>query len=123
MPGRTVLIVEDDAPLRTLLRLTLASAGYEVREAEDGYAALRRLDAVTPSVVVLDLGLPGLNGHGVLMELMSSAYTRDIPVVVITGSTEDPAAANVHCVLRKPVSPDQILLTVARCIGAGRIAT
>ena len=119
MHERSVLIVEDDAPLRGLLRLTLASAGYDVTEAEDGYAALRRLETITPSVIVLDLGLPGLNGYGVLSELMASAHTRAIPVVVITGSGDLPESANVHCVLRKPVAPEHLLVTVVRCSRSG----
>jgi len=118
MSERTVLVVEDDALLRTMIRLTLSTAGYDVREAEDGYAALRRLDTIKPSVIVLDLMMPGLNGHGVLSELAASAYTRDIPVIIVTGSADDASGNNVHCVLRKPVTPEQVLLTVARAAAA-----
>ena len=118
MADRTVLVVEDDALLRMMIRLTLSTAGYDVREAEDGYAALRKLDTIKPDVIVLDLMMPGVNGHHVLSELAASAYTRDIPVVVITGSDDEAVGHNVHCVLRKPVTPELVLSTVARCVAA-----
>ena len=51
---------------------------------------------------------------------MANAYTRDIPVVVVTGSSVDPEAANVQCVLRKPVTPDNVIAAVERCIASGR---
>jgi CheY-like chemotaxis protein len=103
-----------------MIRLSLASAGFDIHEAEDGFAALRRLEALRPDVILLDLLMPGLDGYNVLSELMASAYTCDIPVVVVTASPEPPVSANVHCVLRKPVMPEEILTTIERCMRTAR---
>ena len=109
---RTVLVVEDDAPLREFYQRTLALAGYVVVAVEDGIDALRRIDAgLVPSAVVLDLGLPRLNGFDVESELRSRADTGMIPIIVVTG-INDPRGFSDHqfsCVLQKPVAPEAII--------------
>lgn len=115
----TVLIVEDDQDLRTIFRMWLRAAGYDVHEAADGVDALRIVEQAPPGLVVLDLGLPTLDGVSVYEELASNVQTRDIPVVVVTGSVDVnldrlPAA----CILRKPVTPEELLAAVRACLGA-----
>ena len=118
-PRKTILVVEDDAPLRRFYQHTLGAAGYAVVAVEDGVDALRRIDAgLTPSVVVLDLGLPRLNGFDVHSELMARPDTHHIPIIVVTG-LDDQRGFSDHgfaCVLRKPVSPEQILDSVEECL-------
>ena len=114
---QTILVVEDDDDLRRLFRTTLALAGYDVVEAGDGLEALVRIDQGPPDLVVLDLLLPGLSGVVVHQEISAQTGTREIPVVVITGSTIDPAGIDVDCFLRKPVAPDQLIRTVRTCLG------
>jgi DNA-binding response OmpR family regulator len=116
---RTLLLVEDDAPLRELYRLALTVAGYDVKEASDGWEALRRIDSVQPDLIVLDLGLPMVSGEHVLMDLSGQPHLRHIPVVVVTGSSDSLGAFKVACVLRKPTSPDDLVGTV-RSLLAGR---
>lgn len=111
--------MEDDDELRRLYRQALALAGYEVREARGGFEALRHLDNRPPDVVVLDLMMPGVDGFTVRNELAAQAHTRDIPIVVITGSTEDLQWLDVRCVLRKPAPPDQVVEAVGRCLRSG----
>ena len=59
-----VLVVDDHAPVRELVRLVLEGAGYAVREAADGAEALRRVRETRPGVILLDLAMPGLDGPG-----------------------------------------------------------
>jgi CheY-like chemotaxis protein len=113
---RTILIVEDDEDLRRLFRTTLALAGFDVIEAGDGLEALNRIDSGLPDLVVLDLMLPGVSGLVVQQELAAQAMTRRIPIVVITGSAIDPSNLEVACLLRKPVTPDQLVTTVQKCL-------
>ena len=108
----TVLLVEDDDGLRGLYRQALGLPGYDVKEARGGFEALRFLETHSPDVVVLDLMLPGLDGFTVLAELAAQERTRHIPVVVVTGSTEDLQALGVSRVLRKPVFCDELLEAV-----------
>lgn len=114
----TLLVVEDDDDLRSIFKTSLAVAGYDVREARDGFEALRSLDAFIPDLVILDLRLPGLSGHSVLQELTAQAHTRDIPVMIVTASPELLDHLNVACVLRKPVLPDELIRTVQRCLAS-----
>jgi len=112
----TVLVVEDDADLRHLYRTALALEGYTVREARSGFEALSSIDRNPPDLVVLDLGLPGIDGLAVREELAAGVQSRRIPIVIVTASASVPANIDVACVLTKPVSPDDLLQTVAKCL-------
>ena len=116
MADRRVLVVEDDAELRSLFRFALTVAGYDVRDAGDGLEALRRIDTEVPDAIVLDLDLPGVHGRGVLHDLKRAPATRDVPVIVVTGSPDELDEPNVACVLRKPITPEQLVREVVRCL-------
>lgn len=113
----TILIVDDDADLRRLYRLTLALGGFQVQEAADGLEALHLIDLAPPDLVVLDLLLPTISGHTVQQEIAAHAHTRNIPIVVVTGS--DSTIEDVPCLLRKPVDPERLLEVVRTCLTAG----
>jgi DNA-binding response OmpR family regulator len=116
---RRILIVEDDEDLRSLFRISLTLAGYDVQEAGDGLEALRQIDHSPPDLVVLDLMLPFLGGIVVQQEIATHVFTRDIPVVIITGSAKDLSGLDVACVLRKPVMPHELVRTVETCLVNG----
>lgn len=116
---KRILVVEDNADLRRLFRTALSLAGYHVDEAADGLDALRIIENSAPDLVVLDLMLRSLDGRSVQQELAAHAFTRDIPIVVVTGSLLEISGVNVSCVLRKPVMPDQLVDTVRHCIVRG----
>lgn len=113
----TVLVVEDDPGLRSLYRAALTSAGYAVIAVEDGLDALHRVANKAPNAVVLDLGLPRLNGRDVSRELKACPDTRDIPIVVVSGTDmHDLDLDDFACVLRKPIHPDALVYAVERCL-------
>jgi len=116
---QTILVVEDDEDLRRLFRTALALAGYDVVEAGDGLEALQRIDHSPPDLVILDILLPGLSGMVVQQEIAAQAMTRQIPIVVITGSAIDPGDLNVACFLRKPITPDQLIDAERNCLTSG----
>jgi CheY-like chemotaxis protein len=111
-----ILIVEDDEPLRLMWRTALRLEGFEVVEAGDGLDALKLVEATPPDLVLLDLGLPHVDGVSVRRDLAAQFFSRNIPIVVVTGSSEDLAYLDVDCVLRKPVSVDQVVRAVQHCI-------
>src|SRR5262245_8495454 len=113
---RLILIVDDDADLRRVWKLTLNLEAFDVEEAGDGLEALRRIEERLPDLVVLDLGLPTLGGLSVQQEIAARAVTRNIPVVIVTGSTQDLSSVDVPCVLRKPVSPEELVRAVRTCL-------
>ena len=87
---RTVLVVEDDAPLRRMVSIFLRAAGYHVRPAEDGSSGLALARDERPDLVLLDLMLPELDGWEVLRRIKGDARTAAIPVLVLTASVDAP---------------------------------
>jgi len=84
-----VLIVEDEAPLITLLRYNLEEAGFEVDEATTGEEALISITERQPDLVVLDWMLPVVSGIEVCRQLRRRKETRDTPVIMLTARTEE----------------------------------
>lgn len=112
-----VLVVEDDPALRTFYRSALMIAGYAVIAVEDGIDALRRIESDVPDLVILDLVLPRLGGRDVLAELKSRTETRHIPIMVVSGTeTSDLSQADVACVMRKPVTSEELIAAVEKCL-------
>lgn len=85
----TILVVEDEAPLLTLLRYNLERQGFRVEEAADGQEALLRVSEGRPDLVLLDWMLPSLSGLEVCRQLRRRPATRDLPIIMVTARTED----------------------------------
>jgi CheY-like chemotaxis protein len=116
---KVILLVEDDEELRRMFRTSLLLEGYDVLEAGDGLEALMRIDRQPPDLIVLDLMLPSLSGVAVRQEIAGHALTRDIPIVIVTGSAMNVDYLEVECVLRKPVAPEELVTAVKRCFHRG----
>lgn len=82
-----ILIADDEAPVREVLRDLLTDAGYEVEEAVDGEEALRRFRATTPDLVITDILMPKAGGLNLLRELRELAPS--LPVIAISGGGKD----------------------------------
>jgi DNA-binding NtrC family response regulator len=120
-----ILVIEDDFAVQEALAQVLTDEGYEVECAEDGAKALEKLRArpEKPSVIILDLWMPRLDGFGFRKAQLASADTADIPVVVVTAGGVAPnemAALGLAYVLNKPVDLDILLRVVRRLAAAGR---
>jgi GAF domain-containing protein/CheY-like chemotaxis protein len=119
---RPVLVVDDDAALRQLLRRTLEPEGYAVVEAENGRAALERLRGLSPSVILLDLMMPEMDGFEFVAEFRRHEAWRAIPIVVITArdlSRDDRERLNgyVQKILQKGAhGRDQLLAEVRELV-------
>ena len=85
-PRARILVVEDEARLRGLLRLYLERAGYEVAEAADGRAALDAVDEAPPDLLVVDLMLPGLQGEAFIRAIRE---TSDVPILIASAKRSD----------------------------------
>jgi response regulator RpfG family c-di-GMP phosphodiesterase len=116
-----ILLVDDDPGLRTLLRTTFEVADVDVTEADGADAARRRIRAARPDVIVLDVNMPGTTGLELCEELKSDPATRDIPVILLTGSTGGSSAAakrvGADAFVRKPFSPLELLAVAERLAG------
>jgi ribonuclease P protein subunit RPR2 len=119
--GLRLLVVDDDAALRILLRTTFEVVDIEVEEAASAEEAEERVAARVPDVVVLDVGMPGMDGLTFCRQLKDDPETAAIGIVLLTGSegtTEDEATgAGADALLRKPFSPLELLNCVERIAG------
>src|SRR5947209_1030486 len=120
-PVLRILLVDDDPALRTLLRTTFEVADVGVVEAENAYAARRQIERARPSVIVLDVNMPGKSGLELCRELKDDPSTRDIPIVLLTGSEGGTTAAakqvGADAFVRKPFSPLELLAVAERLAG------
>ena len=117
-----LLLVDDDSGLRALLRTTFEAVAVEVDEAGDAREAAVRIAEASPEVIVLDVGMPGIDGIAFCRQLKESPETADIRVVLLTGldDVEDvAAAAGADALVLKPFRPLE-LLTVVERLAAGR---
>jgi type II secretory ATPase GspE/PulE/Tfp pilus assembly ATPase PilB-like protein len=91
----TVLLVEDEDALRTVLRDLLEREGYSVIEAQDGVQALDEIDRHAPDALVLDLNLPRLDGYQVLNHIRARPGTAELPVLVLTAKGDEDSEVKV----------------------------
>lgn len=113
----TVLIVEDEADVVDLLRYNLSRAGFDVLIAETGDAGVELARKHRPDVVVLDLMLPGMNGHEVCRALKGDGNTETIPIVMLTAKGEPHERVKglelgADDYVTKPFSPRELVLRV-----------
>lgn len=117
---KRVLIVEDQAEIRDLIRMTLELEDFEIHEAANGPDALRAARGLTPSLVLLDVMLPGgLDGFAVCEQIRQDPATRRTAVVMLTARAraEDRSRglqAGADAYLVKPFSPRELLEVVNR---------
>ena len=118
-----ILIVDDRATSRELLRTVLEKQGYAVTEAADGEEALQKVRAESPHLVLLDLQMPVLDGYEVLRELRQDPRFTALPVIAITasamqGDRERALAAGFTSYLTKPVTLSHLREEVQRLLNS-----
>ena len=89
--ARRVLLVDDNRDSVESLALLLALSGYETETAHDGLEAVRLAASWRPDVVLLDIGLPKMNGYEVCRAIRAEPWGRDVPVIALTGWGQDEA--------------------------------
>ena len=117
MNPKTVLYVEDNFHNRRLVRKILESRGYTLVEAEDGIAGLEMIRRLRPPLVLMDIGLPGMDGLTVTNLVKGEEDLRHIPIIAITasamaGDRERFLTAGCDDYLSKPIQPIELLAKV-----------
>jgi DNA-binding response OmpR family regulator len=118
-----VLVVEDDPQLRVMFQLLLEGEGYVVMTAADGLEAVRQARSMRPSLVILDVELPLLDGYQVGV-VLRTLYGAALPIVVVTATGQPAAAVDgiQPCgYLHKPFDIDGLLALVCRCLDSAQI--
>jgi len=121
--GANILIVDDDASMRDLLRLHLASAGYEVRVAEDAIAAGYMVLRTPPDLIICDINMPHLDGFEFIAALKADKTLPEIKVIFLTSVEDgDHRGKSLGAVgyITKPVRADRLLSLVAQHVAGGR---
>jgi CheY-like chemotaxis protein len=115
MDTESVLVVDDVADLRDLLTYTLEVEGYNVLQAADGSEALQVAESHEPSVIVMDMQMPIMDGIEATRRLKSKRELQHIPVIAYTAYSRDlPSRELFDAVLAKPCSPEAVLHAIAR---------
>ena len=115
--SRTIMLVEDEAPIREMLKIVLEQAGFLVNEAEDFDIALEKMVEPYPDLVLLDWMLPGGSGVQLARKLKEHEFTRDIPIIMLTarGEEEDKVRgleAGADDYITKPFSPKELVARI-----------
>ena len=111
--NQSVLIVDDEPMARTLLRLMLVRAGFEVAEAENGFDALEKVEGNVPDLILLDVMMPGMDGFTVCEKLRARQETAELPVIMLSAKTDVDSINRGLLVgatkyLTKPISPEEL---------------
>ena len=120
--AKTILIVDDSSSLRTVVKLALVRAGYEVLEAADGVQGLAALDKASKvHLIVSDVNMPNMDGIAFVTKVKQHPRHRFTPVVMLTTEGQDAKkelgrAAGAKAWIVKPFKPEQMLAAVAKLI-------
>ena len=111
--SQSVLIVDDEPMARTLLRLMLVRAGFNVSEAENGFDALEKVKKNQPDLILLDVMMPGMDGFTVCETLRSENTTLTLPIIMLSAKTDIDSINRGLLVgatkyLTKPISPEEL---------------
>jgi CheY-like chemotaxis protein len=121
--SRRILVAEDDAGARELVRTRLAAAGYDTHTAHNGVEALQRVRSLRPAGMVLDINMPGMDGFAVLEAIRDDVNLRNTRVLVLTArhASEDVKRAmslGAKDYLAKPFNEQQLIARIARLLRA-----
>ncbi|HSF32191.1 MAG TPA: response regulator [Candidatus Tectomicrobia bacterium] len=119
---KTILLADDEANLRILVRTTLDDPEYYILEATDGATTIELARQAQPDLLVLDWMMPGINGIEVAQALHQDAATAHIPIIMLTAKGRETDKARGHSVganayLVKPFSPLELLRKVQEVLG------
>jgi CheY-like chemotaxis protein len=107
-----VLVVEDHADLREMLAVLLEAEGFDVSTAANGAEALKRLDEVRPSLILLDLSMPVMSGDQFREHQLADPRYRDVPVICMTAAHDGSSrAARIHAdaFFQKPIDFQELI--------------
>ncbi len=120
-----VLVIEDNAQNRYLVRFLMESRGHIIREAIDGVQGIEAARLLPPDLILLDIQLPVMDGYAVARALRAIPALSSVPIVAVTsfalsGDRTRALAAGCDAYFEKPINPDTFTTDVEAVAGAGR---
>jgi two-component system chemotaxis response regulator CheY len=114
MMSKTVMIVDDSSSFRTVVKMALSKAGYEVVEAVDGLDATKKLDGRKLNLIVCDVNMPNMDGLSFLKHLKNTASYKFVPVIMLTTESQESKkaegkASGARAWITKPFQPSQLV--------------
>ncbi|MFN6526150.1 PAS domain S-box protein [Nostoc sp. ChiSLP03a] len=118
---KTILVVDDDANIRELLRQQLENEGYNVREAKDGVDAIHQIKTARPDLILLDVMMPQINGFDVAAVLKNDPQTADIPIIILSiiENKERGYHIGIDRYLTKPIDTGKLLNEIGSLLYQG----
>ncbi|OKH22309.1 hybrid sensor histidine kinase/response regulator [Nostoc calcicola FACHB-389] len=118
---KTILVVDDDANIRELLRQQLENEGYNVREAKDGMDAIHQIKTARPDLILLDVMMPQINGFDVAAVLKNDPHTADIPIIILSiiENKERGYHIGIDRYLTKPINTEKLLGEIGLLLSQG----
>lgn len=125
-PGTRMLVVDDSPTIVALLSRMLRQNDYHVLEAGDAEQGLEIARTESPELIFLDIVLPGMDGFAALRQLRKDPYTREIPVIMISGNEQATEQFYVHRIgaddfMKKPFSRAEVFARIERLLDANRV--
>jgi CheY-like chemotaxis protein len=119
---KTVLVVEDSPVIQRLIDVCLRPSGFETIQATDGISGFEAAEEHLPDLVILDVGLPGMDGWAVLDAIRSGEETSELVVLVLTAHAQEETrliadSSGANAFLTKPFRPTELREMVAKLIG------
>jgi len=116
-----ILLIEDNHDARAMISTLLSAFGHHITEAVDGADGVRKAAEHLPDIIVIDIGLPDINGHEVARRLRGGATTSAIPLIALTGygleqDRKDALAAGFDVHLVKPVKTNALTEAIQECV-------
>lgn len=119
MTKKRILVVEDDANIRDVLKLALEFEGYEVTSAKNGKEGLDLLSKINPGLILLDLMMPVMNGWEFVEHLKNENLYQKYPVIVVSAYSERAKAIDCKDFVLKPLELEDLLESVKKNYGTG----
>jgi len=119
----TILVIEDNEQNLYLVRFILERSGYEVFAAMDGESGIETAASIRPDLILLDIQLPGMDGHAVARTLRQNDELADTPIVAVTsyampGDREKTIEAGCNGYIEKPIDPNTFMTQVEKHLPA-----
>lgn len=120
-----ILLIEDNPQNRYLAKFLLEQRGHHIVEAETGPQGLAMASEVSPDIILLDIQLPGMDGHAVARALKADPVLKSIPIVAVTsyamaGDREKCLEAGAEGYIEKPINPETFVAEVERFLSLGQ---
>lgn len=117
-----IAIIEDDQVINQMYRMKFEATGFDVSTASDGEAGVAMVEKTKPSIILLDLQMPRMNGAEALKIIRNSSWGKDIPVIILTNLGEEEAPSSLRTlgihsyIVKADLTPSQVVARVKEAL-------